>query len=326
MKKLKIGEFEIDIKKAIKRIEDIGAEKILLQVPAGLRRSSRKIVDIVKDHDVKVNLWGGTCYGACDLPKDIGDTDLLIHIGHSEIPNLKVDYPVVYLEGRSKIWNAPSEELINELEGKIALYASVQHLDHMKKMEEILKKEGFETIIGKGDQRITYPGQVLGCNYSVKVPKADNHLYIGTGSFHPLGLSISLEKEVFIFNPVSGDFRTIGDKRDRFLRRRFAAIQASKNAKNVGVIVSQKIGQRRTDVLDFDNLCGSHPDLIITEFDEVEPHLVDDFQWDCAVNTACPRIALDDQQNYRTRILTPIEFMILKNKKKWKSWKMDEIY
>ncbi|MFO7792768.1 MAG: diphthamide biosynthesis enzyme Dph2 [Candidatus Saliniplasma sp.] len=324
MSGLKLDEFEIDIQKAKSKIEKIDAEKILLQLPDGLRRKSHKIVKILEEYGVKVKLWGGTCYGACDIPLDIGDADLLIHIGHSEIQNLDVGYPVVYLEGRSKRWNSPTDKLFNRLEGDVALYASIQHIDHLKKMRDILEEEGFQTIVGEGDPRVKYPGQVLGCNYSTKVPDADTHLYIGTGRFHPLGLSMSLKDDVFIFNPVSGEFSSTENKMDRLLRKRFAVISASEDAEKVGVILSQKSGQRREKIIDI--LKETKSDIIVTEFDEVEPSLVDDFQWDCAVNTACPRIALDDDRNYRTKILTPIEFLIARKEEKWDDWEMDEIH
>ncbi len=321
---LKLDEFEIDIQPVKKKIKESNAEKVLLQLPDGLRRKSHKIIKELERYGVDVTLWGGTCYGACDLPLDIGDADLLVHIGHSEIPNLDTEYPVVYLEGRSSRWTDPPNKLFKRLKGKVALYASIQHMDHLKKMKEILEEEGFETIIGKGDQRIKYPGQVLGCNYSTKVTDADTHLYIGTGRFHPLGLSLSLNKEVFVFNPVTGEFTSTENEMDRLLRKRFATINVSEEAEKVGVILSQKQGQRREGV--FDELKEAKNDLIIAEFDEVEPDLVDDFQWDCAVNTACPRIALDDSSNYTTKILTPIEFLISKKIKKWEDWKMDEIH
>ncbi|MGM0405849.1 MAG: diphthamide biosynthesis enzyme Dph2 [Thermoplasmatota archaeon] len=321
---LKLDEFEIDLQPAEKKIKELKAEKVLLQLPDGLRRKSHKIIRELEIYGVDVTLWGGTCYGACDLPLDIGDADLLVHIGHSEIPNLDVGYPVVYLEGRSRRWIEPPEKLFKRLEGKVALYASIQHMDHLNKMKDILEDEGFETVIGKGDHRIKYPGQVLGCNYSTQVPDADTHLYIGTGRFHPLGLSMSLKKEVFVFNPVTGEFTSTENERDILLRKRFAAINVSEDAEKVGIILSQKIGQRRESVLDA--LKEAKSDIIVAEFDEVEPDLVDDFQWDCAVNTACPRIALDDSGNYSTRILTPIEFLISKKVKKWEEWEMDEIH
>lgn len=324
MSLLKLDEFEINIQPVKKKIKEIEAKKILLQLPDGLRRKSHEIIKEFEGFGLEVTLWGGTCYGACDLPLDIGDADLLVHIGHSEIPNLDTEYPVVYLEGRSRRWTDPPNKLFKRLKGKVAIYASIQHIDHLKDMKDILEEEGFETIIGKGDQRIKYPGQVLGCNYSTKVPDADTHLYIGTGRFHPLGLSLSLKKEVFVFNPVTGEFTSTENEMDRLLRKRFATINVAEDADKVGVIISQKRGQRREGLLETLNEAKS--DIIPVEFDEVEPHLVDDFQWDCAVNTACPRIALDDSSNYTTKILTPIEFLISKKIKKWEDWEMDEIH
>ena len=320
--RLEIGEFEFDIASAKEQIKEIGAERALLQVPDGLRRNADKIAE---SFDIEISIWGGSCYGSCDLPLEIGEADVLIHVGHSEIPNLNVDYPVIYIEGRSMMFNEIPGELYDMLEGKVALYSSVQYLDHLETIKEELEEKGYEVVIGEGDDRIKYPGQVLGCNYSVKVEDADTHLYIGTGDFHPLGLSLSLDKEVIKLNPLSGELEKIGDEKDRLLRRRFGLITLAEDADKIGIIVSSKSGQRRYNLAEY--LKSKLPEkCTIYEFDEVTPDLVDSFDWDCAVCTACPRIALDDANNYDTVMITPEEFEITLKEKDWEEWTIDEIH
>lgn len=320
--RLEIGEFRFDIASDKEQIKEIGAERALLQVPDGLRRKADKIAE---SFDIEVSIWGGSCYGSCDLPLEIGDADVLIHVGHSEIPNMDVDYPVIYIEGRSTRFNGVPDELYEILEGKIALYSSVQYLDHLETIKEELEEKGYEVVIGEGDNRIKYPGQVLGCNYSVKVEDADSYLYIGTGDFHPLGLSLSLDKEVIRLNPLSGELEKIGDEKEGLLRRRFGLITLAEEADKIGIIVSSKSGQRRYELAKY--LKKKLPEkCTIYEFDEITPDLVDSFDWDCAVCTACPRIALDDANNYDTVMITPDEFEIVLKEKDWEVWTIDEIH
>jgi len=325
MSDLKIGSFEFDIERAKSELKKIEAEKIMIQLPDGLRP---KVDRFLKNFDQDTVVWGGSCYGACDLPEDIGDTDALVHVGHAEIPNLQVDYPVIYLPGKSTRFHELPEELFEKLKGKVALYAPIQHIHQLEKAEKILSKKGYETVIGKGDARVKNPGQVLGCNYSVKVEGADSHLYIGTGRFHPLGLSFSLMRDVLIYNPSTGQVDMIDEnERDDFLRRRFAAIVKAEECSKIGLIVSRKKGQSRIEEAKIVQKMGEKKDkkIIPIEIDEIKKSSIDDLGIECAVNTACPRIALDDSGNYDTVLLTPDELKIALKEKDWKDWKMDEI-
>ncbi len=299
----------------------LGAKKILLQIPDGLRRKTDVIADALSP---EVSVWGGTCYGACDLPLDIGDNDALVHVGHTCLPDIEFDYDVVYLEGRSTAKLNISKDIYGAIDGKIALYSTVQHLDHMKEVSRIMEDRGYSTIIGTGDPRIKYPGQLLGCNFSAGVEGADAHIYVGTGMFHAIGLSLSLEKEVLILDPITGEFNSTAEIADRMLRKRFAAIESIKKSEKIGVIVSAKPGQRRIEIAE--SLCDScKGKCTLLEFDEVEPALVDSFGWKGMVNTACPRLALDDFIRFKTTVVTPVEFLIALEELDWSDWKVDEI-
>jgi len=325
MSDLKIGSFKFEIDRAKSELDKIGAEKILIQLPDGLRPKIDRFLEVF-DQDTVV--WGGSCYGACDLPEDIGDNDALVHVGHAEIPNLQVDYPIIYLPGKSTRFHEIPDELFEKLKGKVALYAPIQHIHQLEKTKKILSKEGYETAIGKGDVRIKHPGQVLGCNYSVRVEEADSHLYIGTGRFHPLGLSFSLMRDVLIFNPSTGQVDIVDEnERDEFLRKRYASIVKAEECSKIGLVVSSKKGQRRIEEAKVVQKMGKKEgkEIIPIEIDEIKKSSIDDLGLECAVNTACPRIALDDLDNYDTVLLTPDEFRIALKEKDWEDWKMDEI-
>ena len=74
-------------KKLSERIKEI-VEKhkpktVLLQLPAGLRKYALNLADEIK---VEVFIWGGSNYGACDLPNF--NADLIIHVGHNELKRI----------------------------------------------------------------------------------------------------------------------------------------------------------------------------------------------------------------------------------------------
>lgn len=322
---MKIGSFEFDIEGTRSELDEIGAEKILLQLPDGLRH---KAEEFRREFEQQVVLWGGSCYGACDIPSEIGDNDALVHVGHAEIPNLKVDYKVIYLPGKSVRFKDPPQELFEKLEGKVALYAPVQHVNQLEEIAEQISEKGYETVISEGDDRIKYSGQVLGCNYSAGVEDADTHLYLGTGRFHPLGLSFAMENDVLMYNPSTGKVDVIGEEaRDELLRKRFASISLAREAQKIGIVVSRKGGQQRKKtaerLLEIGEQSGK--DMVMIELDEIGKRAIDDLDVDCIINTACPRIVLDDAANYDAILLTPDEFEIAIEKKEWENWEMDQI-
>lgn len=325
MKNVRIGSFKFNIGEAKSELEEIDAEKILLQLPDGLKP---EIFDFAKIFDQDVTVWGGTCYGACDLPKEIGEYDALVHIGHSEIPNLEVNYPVIYLPGKNVTFQKLPEKILDKLEGKVALYATIQYIHRLEDIEEQLLENDIKPVIGKGDDRVKYPGQILGCNYSVQVKDADTHLYIGTGKFHPLGLAFSLDQNVWTFNPSSGEISKIDQKDwDQFKRNRFGSISKAKNCKRFGVIVSNKKGQSRFSLARQLVKMGEKEGLnvVLIEMDEVSEKSIKNMQLDCLVNTACPRISLDDSERFDFTILTPDEYEVVLEKEKWENMSIDEI-
>ena len=47
--------------------------------------------------------------------------------------------------------------------------------------------------------------------------------------------------------------------------------------------------------------------------------------FDAYVNTACPRLALDDQSRFPVPLLSPAEFEIALGLRKWEDYEIDEI-
>ena len=75
--------YNLELDKVITEIKKNKANKVLIQLPDGLKPKAQEIQkQIEKQTNAKVITWLGSCFGACDVPK--ADVDLLIQWGHSE--------------------------------------------------------------------------------------------------------------------------------------------------------------------------------------------------------------------------------------------------
>ena len=78
--------YNLDLKKAVKKIKTEKAKTVVVQLPDGLKPKAKEIVDSLrKETKAEILLWGGSCFGACDTPNlNSIKADLLIQFGHSE--------------------------------------------------------------------------------------------------------------------------------------------------------------------------------------------------------------------------------------------------
>ena len=337
---MKISVYNLDLESAVEKINKEKINLVGIQIPEGLKIHVFKILDFLnKNTNAEYVISGDPCYGACDLVdtklKNLG-CELLIHIGHTKIPSLdKTIIPVLFINAIADFEiNKVIEKAIPSLNGKkIGLTTTAQHVNNLDDVKNILKENGFEPVISKGDKRIGFPGQILGCNFSSAskiIEEVDMFLYIGSGNFHPLGMMISTAKDVMVCDPYTNKvtFKELTDFKDMILRQRYGAITRSKNAKNFGIIISYKKGQNRYD------LAKKLKKLIIKKsknayfifVDFLNPANLESFRdIDCFVSTACPRIAIDDYLSYKKPIITPVELEIALGFKKWDDYEFDEI-
>ena len=314
-------------------IRDRGFTSVALQLPEGLKLRAIELSEqIFKDTGAKVVILGYPCYGACDLFTGYkAYAQGLVHFGHSPIPNLPQDDDVLYIEARAEVEiDGPLSAYVDRLPQSVGLLASVQYVHLLPRAKEIIEASGRRALIGKGDGRIFYPGQVLGCNCSSAIAvqdEVDCYLFLGEGDFHPLAATFGVKKHVIILNPVTGEIRDLDDKRDRILRRRFAAICAAEKAQRFLVIVCGKVGQCRMAAADGSEeklrVAGKEVFRLVT--DEVSPAALIHYRVDAYVNTACPRIAMDDSVRYEHPMLTTPEAEIVIGLRTWDDYVFDSI-
>ncbi|MBN2110166.1 MAG: diphthamide biosynthesis enzyme Dph2 [Methanosarcinaceae archaeon] len=322
--------FDFQVGRIVSIIRDCDAGLVGLQLPEGFKRRSPAIAKRIEDETgACVIISGDPCFGACDLDLTLlGRVDLLFHFGHAQLDDSPLVSKVYFIEARS---NADISEVVRQaatqLKGhRIGLITTVQHVHKLEDACGILESGGKECVIGMGDSKIAYPGQVLGCNFSVaRSEECDEYLYIGSGEFHPLGVSLSTGKRVLVADPFVNELREVDPS--RILRQRSAVIAKSLDANTFGIVVSSKPGQERMELAgELKALAIKHEKQAhILFMDLVTPDQLLQFKVDAFVNTACPRLAIDEVGRFNAPMLTPQEFEIVLGEKQWENLVFDEI-
>jgi len=310
-----------DTSDLVAELKKRGAQKVALQFPEGLKRRAAEYATALKTAGFEVIVSGDPCYGACDLALDtLALADVLIHFGHAPVD----DRPTVIFEPYYVGFDVPIlKHALPLLKGKpVCLVTTVQHVNLVTEMAAFLQSQGIDTLVGAGSTRTPFRGQVLGCSFAAaKVPGADEILFVGTGIFHAIGIAIATRKRVIALDPLTGIAQDVSG--DALLRRRFAVIEKARKAKTVGIILSTKSGQRRMALAQ--RLSSLSPHTTIVTMREVSPDELLNLGFACYVNTACPRLAYDDQVRFPVPVLSPQEFEIACGLRTWDDYAIDEI-
>src|SRR5665647_1798059 len=321
--------FDFEEKRIKQEITKLGAKRVLLQMPEGLKPDAPKIAKIVEKCGALAIISADPCYGACDIA--IGEAeglgvDLIVHFGHSKM--VKHDpVPTIYVEARATVTlDKAVEQSLPLLSSytSIGLATSVQHLQTLNIAREILTRAGKKVVIGDTGQ-IAYPGQVSGCNYSNAKSIANEveaFLFVGGGIFHALGIALGTSKPTFIADPYDNRAYQINVEAQKILKQRFAIIQEAKNAKKFGIFIGLKPGQKHLDnALHMKELAekkGKTAYLLAAR--EINPETLLEFpSIDAYVNTACPRVSLETTGKFQKPVLTVNEFKVVCGESSWEN-------
>jgi len=232
---------------------------------------------------------------------------------------------------------AAAQQLFLDMVGRIAplsdarlgLVGSIQHLHLLPEYKERLESAGFDVTIPEGGERLTFPGQVLGCNYSGDETSIGHYIFLGSGNFHPIGLVLHTGKPLAMLDPYTGEADEMSAERiERILRQRFGLIMAVKDATRFAILIGEKPGQmRRSLALRMKRLLEKHGKRgYLLALEHIGPELLDFYPVDAYVNTACPRIAIDDSVRYDKPLITPFELEVALGEQKWEhGYRFDEI-
>ena len=283
-------------------------------------RTAAKLVPDLVSAGYTVTLSGDPCYGACDLVQDLDADTVLVHLGHAPVDQRKnVIYELYQQDFNPDVILLALPYLTNK---RIGLVTTVQHVHMLPSIQEILAEKGYEIAIGSPTPRTPYAGQVLGCSFGGARTGATEIIYIGTGVFHALGVHLATKSRVIALDPY---MKTCVEVTVRtFCKKRFSLIERAKRAERYGIIVSSKSGQERMDLARY--LMTLHPHTTLLRMKEVSADQLLNIGLPCYVNTACPRLAYDDQPRFSGPVLSPQEFEIVCGVRTWDEYAIDEIF
>jgi 2-(3-amino-3-carboxypropyl)histidine synthase len=189
---------------------------------------------------------------------------------------------------------------LNEFK-KIGLFTTVQHIQQLVEVKQILEKNGVEVLTRSSSKskdqqgpKATYCGQLLGCDATAAVKmNVDAFLYVGTGEFHPIAISLKTDKPVLKINPFTCTIECIDTtKKKKWLAKQAARLSKLQNAKKIGILLSTKPGQYKPKAAEVLAKKFSNSYRFITDMISAD-YLLNFPDIDLWINTACPRLIED---------------------------------
>ncbi len=305
-------------------------KRIIVQIPEGLKQYTVEIEDSLREVAEEIFVCVDPCFGACDLAEEKArkiNAELILHFGHNEFykPSIKT----IFIPLKFSISENLIKNLIKRLESEkfynVGLCANVQYLNEIEKVAKALESNAINVFVGKSKNGIL--AQILGCDFSSAEAIADDIqiiVFIGDGLFHPLGIIFATRKKVMQVDPINESIKILNSEKDAFLMQRFAAIEFFKKAKKIGIMISTKKGQFRLEkALELKRkIENSGKEAILLIGDFLFAEYFTGIKVDCFVNTACPRIAIDDYANFKVPILNTAEVEIALAQRKLAHYKL----
>lgn len=324
--------YDLELDLVTSEIMEQGAQKILLQLPDGMRPFAFQLVEAIeRATDATVLLSGDSCYGACDIAlnqaRELG-VDLIVHYGHTEMVKVS-EVPVIYVHARIDI---DVDRLVKAVLPALKEYRAVgltttaQHAHQITEIKEKLSEKEVIVVVGQGRGKTPLNGQILGCSYvnTISIVKeVDAYLYVGGGKFHPIGIVMSTGKPVVTANPFNEKVSLISEEDLMGIaKKRMAAITMAKNARLFGILVSSKPGQNKLDDAQRleEKIKKQGKKAVIIYLDEIRAEHVNNYsEPEILVNTACPRIAIDGIEGINRPMITVKEIEVALGLRKWES-------
>jgi 2-(3-amino-3-carboxypropyl)histidine synthase len=321
--------FDIDLTPVFEYAATHKPKFIGVQIPEGLKPRAQAICDeIERKTHAQTLLFIDPIFGACMLADEKAKAygcDLLVHLGHNRF--YRESMPTIYIPVRYHFEDAQIARVVDAIANiaqqnaykTVGLVAVIQTTHLLPRIAETLKTRRVETVIGKQNGFMA-EGQILGCNYSTAKlisDQVDAVMYVGDGQFHPIGLVIDTEKPVHTIDPFTGTTAFLSNARESFYKKRMGLLAKSLDAKTYGILVSSEKGQwgvtkaRHTKK----QIEDAGRTAIILAGDLLKPDYLAGIAVDCLVNTACPRIATDDSNNYGVPVLSLYELDFALGKK-----------
>ncbi len=317
-------------------------KKVILQAPNGLRNQLLKLCDAVLEAGINVETYisGARNFGACDIAYEEAakiKADIIIHFGHTQfpyseeqikgLPRIPVKYFPVYDD--RELSDDLLHNLCREIEDyrNIGLLYSIQYYPQFKMIKERLEREGVNIIVGNELNVGFERGQIIGCKIGAAraiQDKVDVYVVISGGMFHALGVSLWTGIPTFLVDIPSNRIINLDQETSRIRSIIAYKLLEAEKINKFGIVVSRKSFQYNLSIARYceKELQKRGKKAYIIIVDELSPQTLMNFpDLEGYIQTACPRISIDDVMLYKKPILNIEQFMILIGHKRF-----EEIY
>lgn len=311
--------------KLVSELQARKPKKVLVQLAEGIKRDASEISTWIEELGIECIFSGESCWGACSVAVQEAQAlgvDLLVHFGHAQF--IEVDFPILYMEVQDILNLEPimtkSLPLVKEYKN-LGLSYSIQHRHDIENIKKFYEEHGHKVTLSQKAGTNAYEGHITGCEYrGLKAIQDQVDAFVIMGNqFHSMGATLALTKPVILVDVYNDDVRSMAGLKEKILKQRLFSIEKFRAAKNIGIIVEIKPGQKfGNPVKLLQKLRNAGKNAIVITMSEITPDKIMNFYHiDAFVELACPRIALDDFEKYPKPILTMLEAMVAIGEKSW---------
>ena len=127
-------------------------------------------------------------------------------------------------------------------------------------------------------------------------------------------------KPLAMLDPYTGDAEEMSLQRiERILRQRFGLIMSVQDANSFGILIGENRAFSMYARPSMKRMAKHGKKGYLLALEHVGPELIDFYPVDAFVNTACPRIAIDDAVKYCKPLITPFELEVALGEKQWET-------
>ncbi len=317
---------DFENEKLVGELKKAKPKRVLVQLAEGIKQNASEISEIIQGLGIECIFSGETCWGGCSIAVQEAQAlgaDLIVHFGHAQF--IESNFPIIYIEVKDILnLNPILNKSLNFLKKykTIGLSYSIQHRHDLKNIKNFYENSKKKVILSKKIGNVAYDGHIVGCQYEgLKAIQNEVDAFVIIGNqFHSMGAVLAVKKPVILVDVYNNNVRTMEGLRDKIIKQRAFSIEKLKEAKNVGVIIEIKPGQKfGSPKYILEKLKEKGKNAILITMSELTPDKIMNFYHiDAFIELACPRIALDDFYKYPKPILTMKEALVALGEKSWK--------
>ncbi|WP_238375077.1 diphthamide synthesis protein [Vulcanisaeta thermophila] len=300
------------------------ARHVLVEVPLGMRELGLELTKYLVSNGFDALMSARNVWGACDFLVT-RDYDAVLHVGHALPPNIRNiinanhgieeevrhgEVEVLRLRGGETVVFAPAYykphgELLSKLSGELKSLVQDDSIIAYSLPYRLFA----EALSGMLNAKLA-PSAITGCFVGYPIPNVV--FFVGSGYFYPLTFKL-LKPSARVY--LVDVFRQVIEDVEPLYRRALAAkvnnVGRVMEGRRVAIVITRKPGQRRLDLLsEVQGILRSlGKDFVVVEGDELSPDALDNLPVDGIINTACPRIGIDDLDRFIKPVINARDLM-----------------